>query len=206
MGSGGSGPRPKGTKDSPLHTVATQDEQEKADEKAEQSKPDKDPEALGHGLVKGAFQELGFPDVFGKPPTEWGAYKLAMGGLGYGKSLLDWAGQGQGGTGSPGGGSAAPGGGGDPFAVLDSLFAPPGQKQGEGLPGPADVAGAMAPSESPANVPAIAQIGPQGGATANFYGVDHNTAQQSWKQFQEHDVNTSRQTAISGGAGTGNNP
>ena len=72
-------------------------------------------EQLGHGLVKGIFEELGFPDVFGKPPTEWGIWKLAMGGLGYGKGLTRSGGR-------RSGGSAAPGGGGDPFSILDSLF------------------------------------------------------------------------------------
>jgi hypothetical protein len=42
---------------------------------------------LGAGLVKGIFQELGFPDVFGKAVTSWGLWKLAMGGLGYGIDL-----------------------------------------------------------------------------------------------------------------------
>lgn len=45
-------------------------------------KSDKDAESLGGGLVKGIFQELGFPDVFGKAFTQFGSYKLGMGLLG----------------------------------------------------------------------------------------------------------------------------
>lgn len=48
----------------------------------------KQAEELGAGLVKGLFQGLGFPDVFGKPITEWGIFKLLMGGAGYGMGLM----------------------------------------------------------------------------------------------------------------------
>ena len=37
---------------------------------------------LGGGLVKGAMQELGIPDVFGTSPMQWGSVKMAMTGLG----------------------------------------------------------------------------------------------------------------------------
>jgi hypothetical protein len=49
---------------------------------------DKNAQNLGAGLVKGILQEMGLPDVFGKPITEWGIWKLAMNGLGYGAGLL----------------------------------------------------------------------------------------------------------------------
>lgn len=46
-------------------------------------------DALGRGLVQGIFQQLGFPDVFGKPFTEWGLWKLGMGALGFGLGVAD---------------------------------------------------------------------------------------------------------------------
>jgi hypothetical protein len=64
------------------------------------------------------FQELGFPDVFGKPFTQWGAWKMGMAGLNYGMGLAKMFQQGaQAGTldlsrmagaaaGGPGGGNA----------------------------------------------------------------------------------------------------
>lgn len=80
-------------------------------------KYDKDAETMGKGLVKGIFQELGFPDVFGKPPTQWGIWKLAMGGLGFGAGLVEQK-YGGGSTGSAG---SAPGSGGV-GNVIASLF------------------------------------------------------------------------------------
>lgn len=73
---------------------------------------DKDAASLGAGLVKGLFQELGFPDVFGKAFTQWGSWKLGMGALGFGASLLGMGDQSQGGGGAGGGGAAGGGGGG----------------------------------------------------------------------------------------------
>lgn len=72
--------------------------------KAEQVSPDQNAAQLGAGLVKGIFQELGFPDVFGKAFTNWGAWKLGMGGLGYGMGLLNAMSDPQGGGGGGGGG------------------------------------------------------------------------------------------------------
>lgn len=75
--------------------------------KGQQITPDEKAAQLGAGLVKGVFQELGFPDVFGKAFTNWGVWKLGMGGLGYGMGLLDAManpqGQGGGGGGQPSG-------------------------------------------------------------------------------------------------------
>jgi hypothetical protein len=57
--------------------------------KGEGLRPDAEAEKLGKGFVQGIFQELGFTeDVFGKPFTEWGIWKMAMTGLGFGAHLL----------------------------------------------------------------------------------------------------------------------
>jgi hypothetical protein len=176
-GSGGSGTSP-GT-------------QAKSGQAGQDGQLSSEAEQLGHGLVKGIFEELGFPDVFGKPFTEWGIWKLAMGGLGYGKGLTDQiAGQ---------GGAPSSGGGGDPFSALGSLFGPT-QHQGSGAPpGPAGIPNAMAPSGSPANVPAGAQGGPQGGNTYVFQNSDYQTAQANWNAHNENNINQGRQVATVGG-------
>jgi hypothetical protein len=44
---------------------------------------------LGGGFMKGFGQAMGFGDVFGKPPWEWGTWKLFAGGAGYGLNLLN---------------------------------------------------------------------------------------------------------------------
>jgi hypothetical protein len=41
--------------------------------------PDQNAAAMGAGLIKGMAQELGFGDVFGKPPWQWGIWKLFAG-------------------------------------------------------------------------------------------------------------------------------
>jgi len=41
--------------------------------------PDENAAAMGAGLIKGMAQELGFGDVFGKPPWQWGIWKLFAG-------------------------------------------------------------------------------------------------------------------------------
>lgn len=83
--------------------------------KAEKETPDKNAEQLGQGLVKGIFQELGFPDVFGKDPTQWGIWKTAMAGLGFGAGLLQKAQE------DPSGGSA-PGQANTGQSVLQGMF------------------------------------------------------------------------------------
>ncbi|GAA4296795.1 hypothetical protein [Mycobacterium paraffinicum] len=120
---------------------------------------DSNAETLGKGLVKGIFQELGFPDVFGKPPIEWGIAKLAMGGLGWGLNLAQQAG---------GGGYGMPTSGGGGGGILDSVlrgipglmpsraqsgWSPYGRQPG-GAPSTPATAPAMAYSGTPANVPA----------------------------------------------------
>ena len=69
---------------------------------------------LGSGLLKGIGQELGFGDLFGKSPMEWGLFKLAAGVAGYGLNLGNaWADNKlAGGQGGGGGGAPMPGGGG----------------------------------------------------------------------------------------------
>jgi hypothetical protein len=141
---------PKGTKDDPVHTTSSDPKQQIE-------------EQFGRGLVKGVFQELGFPDVFGKPFTEWGLWKLAMGGAGYGIGLGNYVGDLA--TGSQ---QQSGGGSGDGLGFLKGLL--PGVSTphlGTGaLPGPAGpdtMASAMAPSDTPANTPAASvsiQSGP----------------------------------------------
>ena len=66
---------------------------------------------LGSGLLKGIGQELGFGDLFGKSPMEWGLFKLAAGVAGYGLNLGNaWADNKL--AGGQGGGAPMPGGGG----------------------------------------------------------------------------------------------
>jgi hypothetical protein len=86
-------------------------------DKAKRTTPDENAAALGAGLIKGMAQELGFPDVFGKPPWQWGIWKLFAGGAGYALGLLNRIGEdtakmggGPGGPAAAGlGGPAAPG-------------------------------------------------------------------------------------------------
>lgn len=146
---------------------------------------DRDAETLGKGLVKGVFEELGFPDVFGKPPTEWGIWKLGMGALGFGASLLE--GQ-NGGAGYSGSGTSSSGGGGN---VVESLlhglipqapktvstgWTPPtadgGNNYGTGaapyvtnVPQAPAAIPAMAASTPPANLPDAVQAAASAGGT-----------------------------------------
>jgi hypothetical protein len=96
---------------------------------------------LGQGLVEGVLQELGFPDVFGDFITEWGSWKLAMGGLGFGLGLAKnkgWIGSQDPATDNA---SVAAGGG---AGALNIPF------------NPADLASQpfqMSPSQDPVNVP-----------------------------------------------------
>jgi hypothetical protein len=54
--------------------------QEKTYGKGAATTPDENAAAMGAGLIKGMAQELGFGDVFGKPPWQWGIWKLFAGG------------------------------------------------------------------------------------------------------------------------------
>jgi hypothetical protein len=64
-------------------------------------------EQLGQSIISGMFQELGFPDVFGKPFTQWGAWKMGMAGLNYGMGLAKMASAAHGGPGGGGSGGTA---------------------------------------------------------------------------------------------------
>jgi hypothetical protein len=146
---------------------------------------------IGEGLVKGVFQELGFPDVFGKPFTEWGIWKLAMGGLGFGAGLLEQAmgggqGGGQGGK-SGGGGGLLAGAGGGLIKALTGM-----DSKG--------IASVMAPSQAPENVPLGANPAAFGGLSIvnNNNGIMHPNDVQS--TIQRGIVDGSRQVATSGGA------
>lgn len=126
-----------------------------------------DPNAdqLGKGLVQGILQELGFPDVFGKPPNEWGISKLLMGGAGYGMGILQnmtrlgpgGLGDTTGGVLDPTSGGGNPGGGGPllgglaqgMFPNLAKVFGAP-----QGNAGPnASAAPPTGPVPSPSDAP-----------------------------------------------------
>ena len=66
-------------------------------------------EQLGGGLMKGIAQELGLGDIFGKPPWEWGIFKLGAAMVNWGVGTANaWAGQigaGKTGIGGPGWGN-----------------------------------------------------------------------------------------------------
>jgi hypothetical protein len=80
-------------------------------------------EQFGGDIISGMFQELGFPDVFGKPFTQWGLWKTGMAGLKFGMALM----QAMGGAGGAGGGSA--GGPSAPAGLAGMLTA---QRPGQG--------------------------------------------------------------------------
>jgi hypothetical protein len=77
---------------------------------AEAARADPKAEQLGRGLVKGIFQELGFPDVFGKPFTEWGIVRLMQHIGNYGLDILNRIGKAEGPGGLTPGGQTATGG------------------------------------------------------------------------------------------------
>jgi hypothetical protein len=81
----------------------------------EKTTPDENAASMGAGLVKGMAQELGFGDVFAKPPWEWGIWKLFAGGASFALNLANMVGEAGGvggkwkGTGGPGAGLGASG-------------------------------------------------------------------------------------------------
>jgi hypothetical protein len=169
--------------------------------KGKELTPDEKSAALGKGLVKGVFEELGFPDVFGKPFTEWGAYKLAMGGLGYGAGLLQNMTQLGPGNPIPGANpgnqaGASPGGGSGLMGLLGGLGS------GFGIPGdPGAVAAqpfAMPGSEAPANVPLAS------GAQNHLTVVNNNSGIMAPPQAQQTIADAAHTTAapqLHGGGG-----
>jgi hypothetical protein len=79
---------------------------------------------LGSGLLKGIGQELGFGDLFGKSPMDWGLVKLATGLMGWGIGEANAWGDAITGQGGAAGGAA--GGGGALSGLLGGLL--PGAK------------------------------------------------------------------------------
>lgn|GEM_PF-6309693 len=79
MGRGGKS-GPSGSAEDPVYTTSAPN--------SDGSDASSQGEQLGQGLVRGLLQELGLPDVFGKPPTQWGSVKLGMGALNWGASML----------------------------------------------------------------------------------------------------------------------
>jgi hypothetical protein len=144
----------------------------------EELTPDKNAERLGQGLVKGIFQELGFPDVFGKDPTQWGITKLAMGGLGWGLNTLNQMAEAQGGATVGGGAVMAPAGQSGLMGLFKSLI--PGAAIKEtapgvagylpqipGMPGPPQVT--VGPAAAHSDIPP--QPGPAGADAAASAGL-----------------------------------
>ena len=118
------------------------------------SKTESEFSSAGSGLLKGLGQEMGFGDLFGKPPWEWGSFKLLAGLAGWAggeaNAWSDFIGKGNswvtGGQALPGfGGSGNQGGGGGGGSGLGGALA--GALPGVGAllkafrPGAADVAG-----------------------------------------------------------------
>jgi hypothetical protein len=151
--------------------------------KASTEKPDKNAEDLGKGLVSGVLQELGFPDVFGKGPTQWGITKLLSGIGGFALGKLGQLADGQGGQGGAGGSSPSITADSGLLGVLESIIpglkhpnqlggdgssqtAPPAPTDASQTPAPTDGSGAAAPQiplpapPSPAPPPAAAPPAP----------------------------------------------
>jgi hypothetical protein len=139
--------------------------------------PDQNAAAMGAGLIKGMAQELGFGDVFGKPPWEWGIWKLFAGGASYGLNLLNAIGEAGGAPGSmpssfPSGTGPAPGGEGAPPAM------PGGDQHMPSTTDQPDSAGVYTLPDGSKDTPDA-----QGG-----YAKPHGTAEQGW----HYDAETKR--------------
>jgi hypothetical protein len=154
--------------------------------KGQQITPDEKAAQLGAGLVKGVFQELGFPDVFGKAFTNWGVWKLGMGGLGYGMGLLDAMANPQqgGGGGQPsgllglfsglsqglGGSAYKPQPAGPPHDLTNLFGGPTGPPPGPGgAPPPASDTASVPQSQTPVNQPPGAAPASYGGPGVAIY-------------------------------------
>jgi SLT domain-containing protein len=113
--------------------------------KAHDVKGDPMAEKLGKGFIQGMFQELGFPDVFGKPFTEWGIWKMAMAGAGFGVNLLQNVNPNAPAFGGSGGGQGPPG----LIGSIMNLHALGGPKIGQSADNPVHVKGAEMPMPQP---------------------------------------------------------
>jgi len=176
---------------------------------------DPNAEALGKGLVKGIFQELGFPDVFGKPITEWGIWKLAMGGAGVGLGMLQ--NMTQLGPGNPipgaygGGAGATPAGTGSPlgglmsgiFPGVSQLFNPTGTGTAPPLgpaPGPEAMPSSLFAQGSSAPAPAVQPAGASGGGLTVYQNNSGIMAPPDVHQTVQAAAHSTSATAVSGGA------
>lgn len=95
-----------------------QEEASKPRKSGGRTSEDSEFEQFGGGILKGVGQELGFGDLFGKPPWEWGIWKLFSGAASWGINQLNAIGDSGGGLGGGPAGLGAGGGGGG----LESLF------------------------------------------------------------------------------------
>ena len=137
---------------------------------------DKDAQKLGEGFVKGVFEGLGFGDIFGSDPTQWGIWKLLTGGLSYGMNLLGP------GLSIPGGAlggnttqSAAYGAGNAVIPGVADLI--PGLKPG-GVEPSASVTPAMATSQAPMAADGLSTGAPSINMTTNVNNNGMTTPQE----------------------------
>lgn len=130
---------------------------------------------LGGGLVKGLFQELGFPDIFGKPVTQWGIWRLFTGSLGFGLGLLNnYADQAIGGQGGPLAG-LVPNGAGFPGSLPGQSGGPLGPP-----PGPATSADSTQTASAPTPTGGPASPVAPGGPPAKPRKKLHRGADGEW--------------------------
>lgn len=153
---------PLGTANDPLYTAQSPNAPG-ADKQGQQG------QQLGQGVFKGILQELGFPDVFGKSPIDFGAYKFGAGVLNFGLSRLGGAGAGA----EPGGAGAAAGAGAEPGGLGAGLGGLLPKLSGL-MPGP-QAAGALP-------IPQFAKGGflPQGYIVIPQPGQPGSPARQQW--------------------------
>lgn len=159
---------------------------------------DSNAQTLGGGLVKGLLEGIGLDgSVFGDP-TEWGIFKLAVGGLNWGAKLMQNMGKNPDGTPKNGGGGGTGftgfTGGGGGGGLLDGLFSGlgvTGMQQNAPAPGPGlNVSNAVSNTAAPGSAVAAATnvpggpgyTGPLGAPpgpvstdqSVNFYGPVNN--------------------------------
>jgi hypothetical protein len=136
--------------------------------------PDEHAAQLGAGLIKGMAQELGFGDVFKKPPWEWGAWKLFAGAASYGIDIANRLGTAKG---------AMP-----PTGVFP--LGPTGTGSGDKEAGPAPGApAAPAPPGAPAGGPGgFPPPGSQAAAVFSMRPVAAGDEPTGWRELKDKGV------------------
>lgn len=137
-------------------------------------KKDANAEGLGKGLLSGMFEEMGFGDIFGKAPSQWGITKLLGGAAQWGLGVLNsMSGKGEegggaaGGEGAPGVGPAQESGVGpaqevSPFGSTRGNLPGPGQSHDGG----SGITGSIGPNLRPYD-----PNGDRGMVGPNYHGV-----------------------------------